>query len=165
MVWDEAQGFPPASCPGSAGWASWASSFAERYGGAGLDAVDYCICIEELARVDPSIALSVAAHNGLSSAHVHMFGTEAQRARWLPPLAAGRCLGAWALTESGAGSDAGSLRTSARRVDGGWRLNGSKTFTTHATLAGTFVVMAAHRRGGRGRTASPPSSSSAARPA
>ena len=142
MAWDEAQGFPLSLLPKLGGLGLMGIQFPERYGGAGLDAVDYCICIEELARVDPSIALSVAAHNGLSSAHVHLFGTEAQRARWLPPLAAGRRLGAWALTESGAGSDAGSLRTSARRVEGGWRLNGSKTFTTHATLAGTFVVMA-----------------------
>jgi hypothetical protein len=142
MAWDEAQGFPLSLLPRLGGLGLMGIQFPERYGGAGLDAVDYCICIEELARVDPSIALSVAAHNGLSSAHVHLFGTEAQRARWLPPLAAGRHLGAWALTESGAGSDAGSLRTSARRVDGGWRLNGSKTFTTHATLAETFVVMA-----------------------
>ena len=142
MVWDEAQGFPVSLLPKLGGLGLMGIQFPERYGGAGLDAVDYCICIEELARVDPSIALSVAAHNGLSSAHVHLFGTEAQRARWLPPLAAGRRLGAWALTESGAGSDAGSLRTSASRVDGGWRLNGSKTFTTHATLAETFVIMA-----------------------
>ncbi len=142
MERDEAQAFPPSLLPKLGGLGLMGIQFPERYGGAGLDAVDYCICIEELARVDPSIALTVAAHNGLASAHLHLFGTEAQRARWLAPLAAGRHLGAWALTESGAGSDAGSLRTNARRVEGGWKLNGSKTFTTHATLAGTFVVMA-----------------------
>ena len=142
MERDEAQAFPPSLLPKLGGLGLMGIQFPERYGGAGLDAVDYCICIEELARVDPSIALTVAAHNGLASAHLQLFGTEAQRARWLAPLAAGRHLGAWALTESGAGSDAGSLRTRARRVEGGWKLNGSKTFTTHATLAGTFVVMA-----------------------
>ena len=142
MARDEAQDFPLSLLPKLGGLGLMGIQLPERDGGAGLDAVDYCICIEELARVDPSIALTVAAHNGLASAHLHLFGTEAQRARWLAPLAAGRHLGAWALTESGAGSDAGSLRTSARRVEGGWRLNGAKTFTTHATLAGTFVVMA-----------------------
>ncbi len=142
MARDEAQDFPLSLLPKLGGLGLMGIQLPERDGGAGLDAVDYCICIEELARVDPSVALTVAAHNGLASAHLHLFGTEAQRARWLAPLAAGRHLGAWALTESGAGSDAGSLRTSARRVEGGWRLNGAKTFTTHATLAGTFVVMA-----------------------
>ena len=142
MARDEAQDFPLSLLPKLGGLGLMGIQLPEREGGAGLDAVDYCICIEELARVDPSVALTVAAHNGLASAHLHLFGTEAQRARWLAPLAAGRHLGAWALTESGAGSDAGSLRTSARRVEGGWRLNGAKTFTTHATLAGTFVVMA-----------------------
>ncbi len=142
MAWDEAQSFPVPLLPKLAELGLMGIQFPARYGGAGLDAVAYCICIEELARVDPSIALSVAAHNGLASAHIHMFGTDAQRARYLAPLAAGRHLGAWGLTESGAGSDAGSLRTTARRVEGGWRLDGSKTFTTHATLAGTYVIMA-----------------------
>src|SRR6185295_17907455 len=87
----------------------------EEYGGAGLSAVDYCICIEELARVDPSIALSVAAHNGLCVAHLSLFGSEAQKRKYLPPLARGDVLGAWALTEANAGSDAGAMRTTARR--------------------------------------------------
>ncbi len=155
MVRDEAQSFPLSLLPKLGGLGLMGIQFPERYGGAALEAVDYCICIEELARVDPAIALSVAAHNGLASAHIHLFGTEAQRGRHLAPLARGRHLGAWALTESNAGSDAGSLRTTARRVEGGWRLNGSKTFTTHASLAGTFVVMAVSdaARGARGISA------------
>ena len=155
MVRDEAQSFPLSLLPKLGGLGLMGIQFPERYGGAALGAVDYCICIEELARVDPAIALSVAAHNGLASAHIHLFGTEAQRGRHLAPLARGRHLGAWALTESNAGSDAGSLRTTARRVEGGWRLNGSKTFTTHASLAGTFVVMAVSdaARGARGISA------------
>src|SRR5690606_39398341 len=96
-----------------------------------LSAIDYCLCIEELARVDPAIALSVAAHNGLCAAHIAMFGDEAQKRRWLPPLAAGEYLGAWGLTEADAGSDAASLRTTATRDGDGWRLNGAKVFTTH----------------------------------
>jgi alkylation response protein AidB-like acyl-CoA dehydrogenase len=114
----------------------------EADGGAGLSAVDYCICIEELARVDPSVALSVAAHNGLSVAHLSAVGTAAQKARYLAPLVAGRTLGAWALTEADAGSDAAAMRTTARRDGTGWVLDGTKQFITHGGTAGVVVVMA-----------------------
>ena len=142
MAWDEAQAFPAELIARLAGLGLLGIQFPERYGGAGLSAVEYCICIEELARVDPTIALTVAAHNGLAAAHIAMFGSEAQRKRWLTPLARGEFLGAWALTEPDAGSDAGSLRTRARRDGDGWILDGTKTFTTHAGLAGVTVVMA-----------------------
>ena len=142
MEWDETQRFPLELLPGLAELGLMGIQFPERYGGAALGAVDYCICIEELARVDPAIALSVAAHNGLAAAHLHMFGSDAQRERFLTPLACGRHLGAWGLTEPQAGSDAGGTRTTARRDASGWRLDGTKTFTTHGSLAGTFVVMA-----------------------
>ena len=142
MEWDEAQRFPIELLPRLAELGLMGIQFPERYGGAAMQAVDYCICIEELARVDPSIALSVAAHNGLAAAHLHLFGTEAQRERYLTPLAEGRWLGAWALTEPQAGSDAAATRTTAVRDGDGWRLNGTKTFTTHGSLAGTFVIMA-----------------------
>ena len=142
MEWDEAQAFPPGLLAGLAELGLLGIQFPVRYGGAGLSAVEYCICIEELARVDPAIALTVAAHNGLAAAHVAAFGSEAQKERWLTPLARGEFLGAWALTEAGAGSDAGSLRTRARPDGGGWVLDGAKTFTTHAGLAGLTVVMA-----------------------
>ena len=142
MEWDEAQAFPDALLAQLAELGLLGIQFPTRYGGAGMSAVEYCICIEELARVDPAIALTVAAHNGLGAAHVAMFGTETQKERWLAPLARGEFLGAWALTEPDAGSDAGSLRTRARREGDGWVLDGTKTFTTHAGLAGLTVVMA-----------------------
>jgi alkylation response protein AidB-like acyl-CoA dehydrogenase len=142
LEWDEAQRFPLDLLPKLAGLGLMGIQFPERYGGAAMGAVEYCICIEELARVDPSIALSVVAHNGLAAAHLYRFGSEAQRVRYLTPLAQGRHLGGWGLTEPQAGSDAGSTRTAATRVADGWQLNGTKTFTTNGTLAGTFVVMA-----------------------
>ena len=87
--------------------------FPEQYGGAAMSSVDYCICIEELARVDPSVCLSVAAHNGLGAAHIFMFGSEEQKQRYLVPLATGQKLAAWALTEASSGSDAAAMRTTA----------------------------------------------------
>ena len=87
--------------------------FPEEYGGAGMSAIDYCICIEELARVDPAVALSVAAHNGLCAAHIALFGTEQQKQQYLVPLARGEKIGAWGLTESTSGSDAAAMRTTA----------------------------------------------------
>ena len=142
MTWDEAQHFPTELLPGLAGLGLLGIQFPERWGGAGMGAIDYCICIEELARVDPAVALSVAAHNGLAAAHIHLCGSDAQRDRYLTPLAKGRHLGAWGLTEPQAGSDAGAMRSRAERVDGGWRLNGTKTFTTNGSLGQTYVVMA-----------------------
>ena len=116
--------------------------FPEQYGGSGMSAIDYCICIEELARVDPGLALSVAAHNGLCAAHLFMCGTEAQKQRWLVPLAKGEKLGAWGLTESTSGSDAAGMHTTATRTATGWRLNGSKAFITHGRVGHVMVVMA-----------------------
>jgi alkylation response protein AidB-like acyl-CoA dehydrogenase len=95
MEWDEAQQFPMDLLPKLASLGLTGIQIDERYGGAGMTAVDYCICIEELARVDPSIALSVAAHNGLCSAHINMFGSDVQKDQWLGPLARGEMLGAW----------------------------------------------------------------------
>src|SRR5262245_39284499 len=92
MAWDEAQKFPPSLVPKLAALGLTGIQLSEEYGGAGLSAVEYCICIEELARVDPSIALSVAAHNGLCVAHLAMFGSEAQKRTYLPPLASGKVL-------------------------------------------------------------------------
>ncbi len=114
----------------------------EAYGGAELSAVEYCIAIEELARVDPSISLSVAAHNGLAVAHLYMFASEAQKQRYLVPLAKGETLGAWGLTEAGSGSDAAAMRTMARRDGSDWVIDGSKQFITHGKIGGTVVVMA-----------------------
>src|SRR5918999_5471523 len=100
MEWDEAQHFPLDLLPKLASLGLTGIQFPERYGGSAMSAVDYCICIEELARVCPAIALSVAAHNGLCSAHIAMFGDDAQQRRYLPPLVGGQVLGAWGLTES-----------------------------------------------------------------
>ena len=140
--WDAAQHFPSEVMPSLAALGLMGIQIPEAYGGAGLSALDYCICIEELARVDPGVALSVAAHNGLCSAHIFMFGNEDQKQRFLVPLARGQTIGAWALTESTSGSDAAGMRTSAVRTGDGWVLNGAKTFTTHGRVGDVIVVMA-----------------------
>ena len=116
--------------------------FPEEYGGAGLGYVDYVLVIVELSKVDPSIGLSVAAHNSLCCNHIYKFGNEEQRRRWLVPLAQGKKIGAWSLTEPAAGSDAAGTRTRAESVEGGWRLNGAKTFTTHGSVGDICVVFA-----------------------
>jgi alkylation response protein AidB-like acyl-CoA dehydrogenase len=140
--WDETQHFPTELVPKLAELGLMGIQFAERYGGAAMSAVDYCICIEELARVDPSIALSVAGHNGLCASHINLFGTEAQKQEFLTPLARGEKVGAWGLTESTSGSDAAGMRTMATRVAGCWVLNGAKTFITHGRVGHVMVVMA-----------------------
>jgi alkylation response protein AidB-like acyl-CoA dehydrogenase len=142
LEWDEAQGFPTSLVPELAELGLLGIQVPEAYGGAGLSTIDYCICIEELARVDPSIALSVAAHNGLCVAHLEMFGSEAQKQRYLVPLAKGDVLGAWGLTEASSGSDAAAMRTLARRDDAGWIITGTKQFITHGRVGQTMVLMA-----------------------
>src|SRR4051812_4134544 len=129
--WDEAQHFPIELLPRLAELGLMGIQFPESYGGAAMSSVDYCVCIEELARVDPSVCLSVAAHNGLGAAHIAMFGTEAQKQQYLVPLARGERLAAWGLTEASAGSDAAAMRTTAARDGDHWVLNGSKQFITH----------------------------------
>jgi alkylation response protein AidB-like acyl-CoA dehydrogenase len=104
----------------------------EEYEGAGLDTVSYALAIEELARIDSSVAITVAAHTSLGTMPILMFGTEAQRRQWLPDLASGRRLAAFGLTEPGAGSDAGATRTRAELVDGRYVIDGSKMFITNA---------------------------------
>jgi len=153
--WDAAQHFPDEVVARLAELGLMGVQFPEEYGGAGMSAIEYCIAIEELARVDPAVALSVAAHNGLCAAHIFLFGTEAQKQRHLVPLASGRQIGAWGLTEAGAGSDAAAIRTTAVREGDGWVLNGSKTFTTHGSVGHVMVVMAATDRaaGSRGISA------------
>lgn len=140
--WDEAQSFPKALLSKLAELGLMGIQFAPEHGGAGMSAVDYCICIEELARVDPSVSLSVAAHNGLGASHIAMFGSEEQKGRFLTPLAKGEKLAAWGLTEPSSGSDAAAMRTSAVRDGDGWVLNGSKAFITHGKSGDTIVVMA-----------------------
>jgi len=116
--------------------------FPPEYGGAGLTYLDYVLIIEELARVDGSIGLSVAAHNSLCSNHIFVAGTEEQKRRYLAPLARGVTIGAWSLTEPTAGSDASGTRSTAVRDGAGWVLNGSKTFATHGSVCDVAVVFA-----------------------
>ena len=140
--WDAAQAFPRALVSKMAALGLMGIQFPEEFGGAAMSAIDYCICVEELARVDPAVSLSVAAHNGLCASHLAMFGTEAQKRRYLVPLATGAWIGAWALTEPTAGSDAARIRTSAARDGDGWVINGTKTFITHGSIGDVMVVMA-----------------------
>src|SRR5438067_9372426 len=121
-VWDQDQHFPIELMPKLAALGLLGIQFPEQYGGAGMTALDYCICIEELARVDPGVALSVAAHNGLCSAHISLFGSEAQKQQYLVPLARGEKSGAWGLTESTSGSDAAGMRATAVRAGACWGL-------------------------------------------
>ncbi|MEN3026609.1 MAG: acyl-CoA dehydrogenase family protein [Chlorobiota bacterium] len=114
----------------------------QEYGGAGLGYTEFALIVEELARVCPAIALSVAAHNGLCTNHILSFGSEELKARYLPALASGQAIGAWALTEPNSGSDAASLRTTAVREGDTYILNGSKSFTTHGGVGSIAVVMA-----------------------
>jgi len=142
MEWDEAQHFPMDLLPKLADLGLMGIQFPEEFGGAAMSSVDYCICIEELARVCPAIALSVAAHNGLCTSHIAMFGTDAQKAQYLPRLVRGEVLGAWGLTEASAGSDAAGMRTTAARSGQCWVINGSKNFITHGKIGGVMVVIA-----------------------
>jgi alkylation response protein AidB-like acyl-CoA dehydrogenase len=112
------------------------------YGGAGLDYVSYALIVEELNRGDASVGITMWAHNSLCTNHIAMFGSRAQKEKYLPALAAGEVLGAWGLTEPGSGSDAAALVTRAEERDGAFVLNGSKAFITNAGVAGTAVVMA-----------------------
>ena len=155
MEWDEASRFPSELIPKLAELGLLGIIFPENYGGAGLGYIEYVIAIEELARVDGSVALIVAAHNSLCTNHIYKFGTEAQRQKYVVPLAQGKKLGCWSLTEPEAGSDAGGTRTVATRRGGasrtlrdsgqagsGWVLNGAKTFTTNGHYADVCVAMA-----------------------
>ena len=142
MEWDEASHFPLEIMPKLAEMGLLGVIFPEQYGGAGLGYIEYVIAIEELSRVDGSIGIIVAAHNSLCSNHIYKFGTEAQKQKYLVPLAQGKKIGAWSLTEPEAGSDAGGTRTTARRDGDHYVLNGSKTFTTNGHYADTCIAMA-----------------------
>ena len=114
--------------------------FPPEYGGAGLATVEYAIVVEEIARVDPGVALSVAAHNSLACNHIFLAGTEEQKRRYLVPLAKGEKIGTWSLTEPTAGSDAGGTKTRAEKDGDHFILNGTKTFATHGSVADVAVV-------------------------
>jgi len=142
MQFDESQEFPREIMKQAGELGLLGILFPEQYGGAGLGYLEYAIAVEELSRVDGSIGISVAAHNGLCSNHIFMAGTEAQRQKYLSRLARGQWIGGWSLTEPTAGSDAGGTKSTARRDGDHWVLNGAKTFTTHGTVGDVVVVFA-----------------------
>jgi len=142
MEWDEASQFPSEIIPKLAEMGLLGVIFPEKYGGAGLGYIDYAIAIEELSRVDGSIGLIVAAHTSLCTNHIYKFGGEEQRKKYVVPLAQGKKLGCWSLTEPEAGSDAGGTRTVAEKRTDCWVLNGAKTFTTNGHYADVCVAMA-----------------------
>jgi alkylation response protein AidB-like acyl-CoA dehydrogenase len=142
MEWDEAAHFPVELQPKFAELGIMGVLVPEEYGGAGMGYVEYATIIEELSRVDPSIGLAIAAHNSLGAGHILIAGSEAQKQKYLVPLARGDSFAAWGLTEPSSGSDASSMRTTAVRRANLWALNGSKNFITNATFAETTVVLA-----------------------
>jgi alkylation response protein AidB-like acyl-CoA dehydrogenase len=142
LEWDESQHFPIELLPKFAEIGVMGVLFPEEYGGADMGYVEYATIIEELARVDPSISLSIAAHNSLGAGHIYIAASEEQKQKYLTPLARGDYLSAWGLTEPSSGSDASSMRTVATRRNGGWVINGSKNFITNATFAETTVALA-----------------------
>jgi len=142
MEWDEVSHFPIEILPKLAEMGLLGIIFPEEYGGAGLAYIEYVIAIEELSRVDGSVGIIVAAHNSLCSNHIFKFGSEAQKQKYLSPLAQGKKIGAWSLTEPEAGSDAGGTRTTAKRDGNHWIINGAKTFTTNGHYADVCVAMA-----------------------
>jgi hypothetical protein len=141
-TWDEQQEFPRELFTKLGALGLMGVVWPAEYGGSGMSTLDYAIVMEELARADAGVALSVAAHNSLCSGHIFLAGSEQQKQKYLVPLAKGEQVGCWGLTESGAGSDAGGTRTTAVRDGGEWLLNGSKTFITNGRVADVAVVMA-----------------------
>ncbi len=142
MEYDESQEFPFEIVRKLAELGFMGITWPEELGGAGLTELESIVIVEELAKVDPSVALTVASHNSLCTGHIMAFGSEEQKARYVPDLASGRKLGAWALTEPGSGSDAGGMKTMATRDGSDWIINGSKTFITQGSVGSTYVVMA-----------------------
>ena len=140
--WDETEKFPHEVVPKLAELGLLGIRIPEGYGGSGLDTLAYAIIIEEIAKFDGSLALTVASHNGLGTGHILAFGNEAQKEKYLPKAARGEWLAAWGLTEPGSGSDAAGMRTRAVRKDGGWVINGTKMFITQGSVGGFCVVLA-----------------------
>jgi alkylation response protein AidB-like acyl-CoA dehydrogenase len=142
MEWDESQTFPDQVFRKLGELGVLGAVFPEELGGSGYSYVDYSLVIEELARVDPSVALCAAAHVSLCTNHIFLAGSEEQKQRYIPKLASGEWIGSWALTEPESGSDAGGTHTRAVREGDCWVINGSKTFTTNGQVADVCVVMA-----------------------
>ena len=141
-AWDAQEKFPTEVVKGLGSLGVLGVKVPEEYGGAGLGSLALAVIVEEVARYDGSLALTVASHNGLGTSHIRVFGTDAQKKRYLPKLATGEILGAWGLTEPGSGSDSAGMRTTAVRDGDSWVLNGSKMFITQGTVGGVFVILA-----------------------
>jgi hypothetical protein len=142
LEWDEQEIFPLDVIKKAGQLGFLGAIFPEEFGGSGLGYIEYSIIIEELARIDPSVGLIVAAHNSLCTNHIFVAGSEEQRRKYVPKLATGEWIGSWSLTESESGSDAGGMRTKAAKDGACWILNGSKVFTTNAGYADVCVAMA-----------------------
>jgi alkylation response protein AidB-like acyl-CoA dehydrogenase len=142
LEWDEAQIFPLEVIKHCGQLGYLGAIFPEELGGAALGYIEYSIIIEELARVDGSVGLIVAAHNSLCTNHIFTAGNDEQKRKYIPKLATGEWIGSWSLTEPEAGSDAGGTRTAASFAGDAWLINGSKTFTTNAQYADVCVAMA-----------------------
>ena len=155
MDWDEAQYFPKDIFEKAGAIGFMGMLIPEAYGGSGMGYHEYVTLIETISIVDPSIGLSIAAHNSLCTNHIYTFGTEDQRNRWLPDLCSGVSIGAWGLTEHNTGSDAKGMSTTAKKDGDNWILNGTKNFITHGISGAIAVVIARSGEKGdnRGMTA------------
>jgi alkylation response protein AidB-like acyl-CoA dehydrogenase len=142
MDWDQRQHFPREVLEKAGEMGFMGIFIPEKYGGSGLGYHEYVTIIKEISKVDPSIGLSVAAHNSLCTGHIFYFGNEAQKQKWLPKLAAGEWIGAWGLTEHNTGSDAGGMNTTAVKDRDHYILNGTKNFITHGISGDVAVVIA-----------------------
>ena len=141
MYWDEAQYFPVEVIKQAGSYGFLGMLVPEEYGGSGLGYHEYVAMVQEISKVDPSIGLSIAAHNSLCTNHILKFGSESQKSRWLPKLASGEWIGAWGLTEHNTGSDAGGMNSTAVKDGDHWVLNGTKNFITHGISADVAVVI------------------------
>ncbi|MFT3919683.1 acyl-CoA dehydrogenase family protein [Cloacibacterium sp.] len=141
MEWDESQTFPKELFHQMGDMGFMGIIIPEEYGGSGLGYNEYVTILDEISQVDPSIGLSIAAHNSLCTNHIYEFGNEEQRKKWLPKLATGKTIGAWGLTEHNTGSDAGGMSTTAIKDGEYWIINGAKNFITHAISGDIAVVM------------------------
>jgi alkylation response protein AidB-like acyl-CoA dehydrogenase len=142
MRLDEAQEFPLDILKKMAGLGFLGATIPQDLGGAGLTALEFVVIMEEIARIDPSVALTLAAHSGLCLEHIAQFANAGQKKRFIPALATGASIGSWCLTEPASGSDAGAMTSNAKLEGDHYLLNGSKTFITNGSYASTFVVMA-----------------------
>lgn len=141
MDWDERQFFPKELLHHAGSMGFMGVLVPETYGGSGLGYFEYTAIIEEISKIDPSIGLSIAAHNSLCTNHILQFGTEDQKQRWLPKLASGEWIGAWGLTEHNTGSDAGGMNATAVQDGDDWIINGTKNFITHGSSGDIAVVV------------------------